>query len=106
MAHILTRDGKESDLAYDDAYRLFLITRTEPQVDYRFACTQLKRDRARARGAFRGVKGFFRNMIEAIAKSKMRRIERELEFRGVHYDRRNNDWVSDKSGQGSVRRTK
>ena len=106
MAHIMIRVGKEPDLAYVDAYRLFLITRTEPQVDYRFARTQLKRDRARARCAFRSVKGFFRNMIEAIAKSKMRRIERELGFRGVHYDRSNNDWVSDKSGQSSVRRTK
>ena len=104
MAHILASEGKDSDLAYDDAYRLFLITRTEPHADYRFGRTKLKRDHARARSSFRGVQGFLKNMIEAVANSKMRRLERELELRGVRYGRPNNDWVSDDSTQNSVRK--
>ena len=36
-------------------------------------------------------------MIEAIANSKLRRMERELELRGIRYDRSNNDWVAPKS---------
>jgi hypothetical protein len=28
-------------------------------------------------------------MIEAVANSKLRRMERELELRGIHYDRAN-----------------
>jgi len=104
MAHLLTGNSKNPDFAYDDAYRLFLIARTEPQADYRFGWTPLKRNHARARGSFRGVKGFFKNMIEAVAKSKMRRIERELEFREIHYDRPNNDGVSENSGQNNPRK--
>ena len=62
--------------------------------DYRFGRTHDKRVGARSRGALRRVNGFLRNMIEAIADSKMRRIERELELRGYRYDRSNNEWVS------------
>jgi hypothetical protein len=40
MAHLLTSDSKSSDFAYDDAYRLFLITRREQQANYRFGRTQ------------------------------------------------------------------
>ena len=104
MAHLSTSDSKNSDFSYDDAYRFFLITRKDPQVDYRYGRTPLKRDPARARGSFRGVKGFFKTMIEAIAKSKMRRIEREPEIRGIRYDRPNNDWVSCNANQSSFRK--
>ena len=38
------------------------------------------------RSALRRVNGFLKNMIEAIADSKMRRIERELELRGFRFD--------------------
>ena len=57
--------------------------------DYRVDRTHGKRVSVRAR-----VNGFLKNMIEAIADSKMRRIERELELRGYRFDRSNNDWVS------------
>ena len=33
-----------------------------------------------------GVNGFLKNMIEAIADSKLRRLERELELRGIRLD--------------------
>jgi hypothetical protein len=31
----------------------------------------------------RRVSGYFKNLIEAIAKAKLRRMERELELRGI-----------------------
>src|SRR5258705_9194172 len=37
--------------------------------------------------------GYLKNMIEAIANSKVRRMERELELRGIRFDRSNNNWV-------------
>jgi hypothetical protein len=33
-------------------------------------------------------------MIEAIANSKLRRMERELELRGIRLDRASNNWVT------------
>ena len=59
--------------------------------DYRFGRIPDKRVSIRARGAFGRVNGFLKSMIEAIADSKMRRIERELEFRGYRYDRSSKD---------------
>ena len=65
--------------------------------DYRFGRTHGKRVSVRAR-----VNGFLKNMIEAIADSKMRRIERELELRGYRFDRSNNDWVSCNSSRAGI----
>ncbi len=48
---------------------------------------------ASARTALRRVNGYLKNMIEAIANSKLRRMERELELRGIHFDRSSNNWV-------------
>jgi hypothetical protein len=36
-------------------------------------------------------------MIEAIANAKLRRMERELELRGIRFDRPNDSWVARKS---------
>jgi hypothetical protein len=36
-------------------------------------------------------------MIEAIANAKLRRMERELELRGIRFDRANASWVTRKS---------
>jgi hypothetical protein len=93
MAHLLTDNDKFRDLAYDDGYRAYLITRRDSADDYRFARTQGKRTRVHARNALRRVNGYFKNTIEAIANSKMRRMERELELRGIRLDRLSNDWV-------------
>ena len=86
MAHLITSHGKFRDLAYDDGYRAYLITRRDAPSEYRFGRTQRKRVRARARSALRRVNGFLQNMIEAIANSKLRRMERELELRGIRVD--------------------
>ena len=103
MTHLLTSDDKFCDLSYDDGYRAYLITRREPLGDYRFGRTHGKRLRVRARRALRRVNGYFRNLIETIANSKVRRMERELELRGIRFDRANDSWVTRNPGPSRVR---
>jgi hypothetical protein len=97
MAHLLAGDDKNRDLTYDDAYRWYLITRTDPPSDYRFGRTHRKRLRVHARTALRRVNGYLKNMIEAIADAKLRRMERELELRGIRYEQPKDSWVARKS---------
>jgi len=103
MTHLTTSDDKFRDLAYDDGYRAYLITRRDPPGEYRFGRTQGKRVRVRARSALKRVNGFLQNMIEAIANSKLRRMERELELRGIRLDRASNNWVTRNPGRTSIR---
>jgi hypothetical protein len=97
MSHFLTSDDKFRDLLYSDDYRAYLMTRSQSADDYRFARTRGRRARVRARKALRRVTGYFKTMIEAIADAKLRRMERELELRGIRFDRSNHDWVAPKS---------
>ena len=71
----LTGDDKYRDLIHDDGH----LGR------YQFGRTQ----NVRARTALSRVNGYLRNMIEAIANAKVRRMERELELRGIRFDRPN-----------------
>jgi hypothetical protein len=97
MAHLLAGDDKNCDLTYDDAYRWYLVTRREPPIDYRFGRTREKRIHVHARTALRRVNGYLKNMIEAIANAKLRRVARELELRGIRPDRPNDGRVACKS---------
>jgi hypothetical protein len=94
MAHLVTNDDDYRDLTHDEAYRLYLITRTGSPNDYRFGRESGNRFRVQTRRALRRVNGFLKNMIEAIANSKVRRMQRELELRGIHFDRDANNWVT------------
>jgi len=38
--------------------------------------------------------GYLKNMIEAIANSKVKRMQRELELRGIRYDRASDSWIT------------
>jgi len=87
MAHFLTGDEKNPELIYDDDYRSYLVARSHSSGGYRFGRTQGKHVRVPARTALGRVNGFLKNMIEAVANAKLRRMERELELRGVRYDR-------------------
>lgn len=82
MAHFLVSDDRYRDLIYgDDRSHRFgpsKSTRRSPG-DYRFGRAHGKP----ARGSLGRVNGYFKRMIEAIANSKLRRMERELELRGV-----------------------
>jgi hypothetical protein len=92
MAHLLTGDDEYRDLTCNDADRPALISRTG-SANYRFGRTDGKRVGLRTRRALRRINGYFRNLIEAIANSKLRRMERELELRGIRLDRLSNDWM-------------
>ncbi len=97
MSHYLTSDDKYRDLIYDDDYRSYLTARSKSPDGYKFGRIQGKRVRVHARGALGRVNGYFRSMIEAIANSKLRRMERELELRGIRFDRSNESWAARKS---------
>lgn len=98
MVHSFTGDDKFPDLSYDDDYRSYLISRRDSSGDYRFARTQMRRDRIRMRKALRRVNGYLKTMIEAIANSKVRRMQRELELRGVRFDKGSDNWAVRDSG--------
>ncbi len=95
MSHFLASDDKYRDLLYGDGYRGYLMAPSKPAGEYRFGRT--RRARVPARSALRHVTGYFRTMIEAIANAKLRRMERELELRGIRFDRSKADWVVPKS---------
>jgi len=98
MAHLITSDDDYRNLTHDEAYRLYLITRTDSPHDYRFGRTSGKRFRVQTRRALGRINGFLKNMIEAIANSKVRRMQRELELRGIRFDRDSKSWVVRDSG--------
>ena len=97
MAHLLTGDEKHRDLIYDDDYRSYLMAQRVAPGNYRFGRTQGNHVRVHARSALRRVNGYFASVIEAIANAKLRRMERELELRGIRLDRPNNSWMKRKS---------
>ena len=55
--------------------------------------------RVRPRTALSRVNGYLKNMIEAVANSKLRRMQRELELRGIRFDRPNESWQTRQSEQ-------
>ena len=99
MAHYLAGDEKYRDLIHDDDYRSYHVTRSAAPNGYRFGRLHGKRMQVRARSALRRVNGYFKSMIEAIANSKLRRMERELELRGIRFDHTDDNWVTRKSRQ-------
>ena len=84
MAHFLVSDQRYRDLIYRDDCRSHRSNRADAPGDYRFARTHVARTHGKpAHGPLGRVSGTFRRMIEAIADSKLRRMERELELRGI-----------------------
>ena len=82
MAHLLTGDDE---------------FREKASGDYRFARPHAKRGN-RMRSALRRVNGYLKTMIEAIADSKVRRMRRDLELRGIRFDPQGHNWVVHQSG--------
>jgi GDP-D-mannose dehydratase len=93
MSHYLTNDDEYRDLLYGDDYRSYLMARSKSPDGYKFGRIHGRRVRVHARSALRRVNGYFRSMIEAIANSKLRRMERELELRGIRFDQSNESWL-------------
>jgi hypothetical protein len=94
MAHYLTSDDKYRGLPYGDEDRSSL-------GGYQFGRTHGKRVRGRA--ALSRVNGYLKAMIEAIANSKLRRMERELELRGIRFHRPDNDCAARNPARPGVR---
>jgi len=67
MTRLISSDDKNRDLTYDEAYRWYLVTRSDPLMDYRFGRLHGKRLRVHARTALRRANGYLQTMIEAIA---------------------------------------
>ena len=101
MSHFLPSDEKFRDLLYGDDYRAYLMARSKSADNYRFGRAQGKP--ARARTALSRANGYLKNMIEAIANAKLRRMERELALRGIRFDRTNNNWVARNPARSGVR---
>jgi hypothetical protein len=89
MNHFLTSDDKYRDLIYDGDDRSYLTGPSHASGGYRFGRTNGKPVRLHAGTALRRVNGYLKNMVEAIANAKLRRMERELELRGIRFDRSN-----------------
>jgi hypothetical protein len=84
MVHFQTGGDKFRDLIHDKDHR------SRPSAGYRFG--RPHRRPVRARTALSRVNGYFKTMIEAVANSKLRRMERELELRGIRPDRSGHYW--------------
>jgi hypothetical protein len=63
-----------------DAYRSYLISRSQSQVVYHSGAMQLKRLRVVGRLTRNHIRGFLTFMHNAMVAAKMRRIQRELMF--------------------------
>jgi hypothetical protein len=78
MAHFLFSDERYRHLVYDNDPGSPRAEFHSPRA-YRFGRVRGKS----ARGSLHRFFGAFRHTIEAIANSKLRRMERELELRGI-----------------------
>jgi hypothetical protein len=58
---------------------------------YRFG--RVRGSHGRGRAALSRVGGYLKTMIEAIADSKLRRMQRELELRGIYHDPALDSWM-------------
>ena len=76
MAHLFVSDEKYRDLIYGDGGASH---RPKSASDYRFGRIQDKP----VRGSLHHVTGTFKRFVEAVVNSKLRRMERELELRGI-----------------------
>jgi hypothetical protein len=83
MAHYLAGVDRFRDLIHDDDYR-------SDAPSYRFGRTEEKR--VRSCRASHSLGGYLRNIIEAIANSKLRRMKHELELHGYTFDRPGENW--------------
>jgi len=61
-----------------------------PRNLYRFGSAATRHGRGRA--ALNRMNSYLTRLIERIADAKMRRMLRELELRGIHYDQENEAW--------------
>jgi hypothetical protein len=90
MPFLPTSYDKYRELTCEDDDRSHLVARSRPASGYKFGGKQAKRFR-RMGSALARVNLHFKNLIEAIADAKFRRMQRELELRGIRYE--NDNWT-------------
>ncbi|MGL4263694.1 MAG: hypothetical protein ACRCV5_00445 [Afipia sp.] len=90
MAALFTGDDKRNFYAEDD-YRAYLISRNQPPIVHHSATVHWKRLRAHTRRAVNLVDFILHRMVEALARSKTRRVQRELQLRGIRYPQETHD---------------
>ncbi|MDB5618319.1 hypothetical protein [Tardiphaga sp.] len=78
-----SRENELHDLAGDDAYRSWLISRNQAPIVHHSGEMHWKRLQILARHAVRHVKGFFAAIRVALVADKMRRAQRHLEPHGI-----------------------
>jgi hypothetical protein len=84
MAHYLTGDDRYRGRSRGNE------NRSSPG-GYRFG--RARGSHGQARAALSRVGSYLKTMIEAIADSKLRRMERELELRGIYDDPALDSWM-------------
>jgi hypothetical protein len=67
--------------------------------DYRFGCGDLRCGPRRSTS--NRVNGFLKGLIEAIANAKLRRMQRDLELRGIRPDRSDEVWIASSLRDGN-----
>ena len=94
MRHFLASDDKYRDSICDEDYWPDRINKRSSPGDYRFGRTHRKPAWGSARATLNRFNGCLKNMIEAIADSKLRRMQLELELSGIRRDRLNGNPVA------------
>jgi hypothetical protein len=87
-------ESHEYDFTRDDGYRFYLITRDATWSEQEAERKREQRGVVYGRQTKRRPGGPFRTLVEIITRAKIRRLARDLEFRGVCYDRRSNSRVT------------
>jgi hypothetical protein len=93
MAALFSGEENRNFYAEDD-YRAYLISRNPPPIVHHSGAMRLKRLRVYARRMVHGVDIVLHWLIAALEKSKTRRIQRELQLRGIRYMQHNDDAAS------------
>ena|SRR3984957_7399787 len=93
MSHSLASDDKYRDSIQDEDDWSHRINNKNSPGDYRFGRT-MENPPGAPRATLNRFNGCLKNMIEAIADSKLRRMQRELELGGIRRDRLNGNPVA------------
>lgn len=93
MATSWTRNDRHESFP-DDDYRAYLISRNPPPIVYHSCGVRLARLRVRFERLVEAVDRGLHRMIAALERSKTRRIQRELQLRGIRYTQHMNDDAS------------
>lgn len=90
MAALFSGDDNRNFYAEDD-YRAYLISRNPPPIVHHAATIHWKRLRVRTRRAVNLVDFVLHRMTGALAASETRRMQRQLQLRGIGHPQRTHD---------------